>query len=359
MSSIDTEEYGQDVIIKVVGIGGAGGLALESMIKAKIQGVDFIAANTDVQALKGSSAPTKIQLGVIATQGLGAGSDPDKGSAAAQEALTQIGDTLTGADMVILVAGMGGGTGSGATQVIADAARVLGAFTIGLVTLPFANEGERRMAMSKDAICELGKRVDSLIIIPNDCLCAVGTPTKDLFEIFKAGDAILTEAVRGITDILTRQGIIGIDFADVRHVLTSDTPVMLGIAEESGNDRARNAIQKALRPFSQVDVDISQARSVLVNITGSSDISMDDYNDISRDIHSAVCDTATIIISIFMDDWMEETLKVTAYFSGFESPTTAKVVDLSNIRRIRAAQDNSTRIRPLVNFIEDEDRYDL
>lgn len=316
-------------LVKVVGIGGAGCLALESMINAHILGVDFIVASTDIQDLEKSSAPTKIQLGVNATKGLGAGSNPETGCVAAEESLQEIGEALKGADFVLIVAGMGGGTGTGTAQVVADAAKRAGAMmTIGIVTLPFNHEGKTRVDAAEEEVRGLNKRVDTLIVIPNDGLSAISSPMIDTFEVCKTGDAILTEAVRGITDLL-RPRMPAIDPADILCVLQSEYPVTFGIGEASGNDRALKAVQKAMHPFSRGGVDIAQASGVLVNITGSSDMTMDDYNEVSRLIYGKISEEALIKICITNDDRLEDKIKVAVYLCKPE-PTATRMTENTN-----------------------------
>jgi len=322
MSIIESEEC-EYLAVKVVGVGGAGGVAMESMIKAQICGVDFIVADTDAPALESSSAPTKIHLGSNATKGLGAGSNPEMDRVAALDSLQAIENALNGADVVLVVAGMGGGTGTGAVKVIADASKNCGAMmTIGIVTLPFHQEGKMCTEMIEEGVRALSKSVATLIIIPNDSLAAISSPVRDHLGVFKAADAILTEAVRGITDILPTRAFIPVDFADIKRVLPSEHPVTFGVGAATGSDRALKAAQKAMHPLSRGGVDIANASGVLVNISGSRDLTMDDYNDVSKFILSKTREDADIKVCVTHDDQLEDEVKVAVYFSKSESTET-------------------------------------
>ncbi|ABK99488.1 Tubulin/FtsZ, GTPase [Pelobacter propionicus DSM 2379] len=322
MSINDSEECDR-LVVKVVGVGGVGVLALESMIKAKIRGVDFIAVDTEAQALETSSAPIKIRLGVNTTKDGGSGSRPESDRADAEESRQEIGEALKGADVVIIVARMGGCTGTGAVQVIADAAKVSGALmTVGIVTLPFNHEGKIRMETAEEGVRALGKRVDSLIVIPNEGMAAVGSTEQNLLEVL-TGDAILTEAVRGITDLL-RPRFPAIDPGDIIRVLPSEYPITFGIGEASGHDRALKAAQKAMHPLSRGGVDIAQASDVLVNIAGSSDMTMADYNEVNKFICSKISDDTQIKICFTVDDRLEDKIKVTVYLSKSEPTATIR-----------------------------------
>ena len=283
-------ELGENVVhnarIIVIGIGGGGGNAVEHMMMENIEGVDFICMNTDAQALSRSSARTVIQLGEEATKGLGAGANPDVGRLAAEENRARIAEILKGADMVFLTAGMGGGTGTGAAPIVAEVAKELGVLTVAVVTKPFAFEGRKRMEVAEKGIEQLGKYVDSLITIPNNKLLSVLGKNITLLNAFKAANNVLLGAVQGIADLITRPGLINVDFADVRTVMSEMGMAMMGTGLSSGENRAREAAEAAIASPLLEDVDFTGAKGVLVNITAGMDMSIGEFEAVGEDIKS-------------------------------------------------------------------------
>src|SRR5512138_2976687 len=303
--------------IKVVGVGGGGSNAVNTMIDKQVHHVEFIVANTDAQALRNSKAPTKLQLGSQLTKGLGAGADPGVGRDAAIEDRNRLAETLQGSDMVFVAAGMGGGTGTGAAPVIADVAKEVGALTVGVVTKPFSREGKQRMAKAEDGIRELKKHVDSLIVIPNDRLLGLAGKSMSILDAFKPSDDVLRQAVQGISDLITTSGMINVDFADVKAIMSVRGMAMMGIGISDGDNRAAEAATAAISSPLLEDIDISGAKGVLVNICGSSSMTMDEYEIVSRIIHEKVHEDANIIIGLLVDEELGELLKVTAIATGF------------------------------------------
>ncbi len=303
--------------IKVVGVGGGGSNAVNTMIDKQVHHVEFIVANTDAQALRTAKAPTKLQLGSQLTKGLGAGADPGVGRDAAIEDRIRLAEVLQGADMVFVAAGMGGGTGTGAAPVIADVAKELGALTVGVVTKPFSREGKQRMAKAEDGIRELKKHVDSLIVVPNDRLIGLAGKNTSILDAFKPSDDVLRQAVQGISDLITTTGMINVDFADVKAVMSVRGMAMMGIGISSGDNRAAEAATAAISSPLLEDIDISGAKGVLVNICGSSSMTMDEYEIVSRIIHEKVHEDANIIIGLLVDENLGDSLKVTAIATGF------------------------------------------
>ena len=281
--------------IKVVGVGGGGGNAVNTMIEASVMGVDFVAANTDCQVLETNQAPTKIQIGKTLTKGLGAGANPDIGCAAALEDAQRIGEVLAGADMVFVTAGMGGGTGTGAAPVIARAARELGALTVGVVTKPFMFEGLQRKKKATAGIAELAKAVDALIVIPNDRLVALAGKKLTLQDSFQLVDSVCLTAVRGISDLVMMPGLINVDFADVRSIMTGMGRALMGSGVGKGENRALDAAQMAITSPLLEDVSINGATGILLNITGGPDLTLAEVNDACSLVHEAADPDANII----------------------------------------------------------------
>jgi cell division protein FtsZ len=311
------ETIEQGAIIKVIGVGGGGGNAVNTMIASTLDKVDFIVANTDAQSLRISKAPVKIQLGRELTKGLGAGSKPEVGMNAAQEDRDTLLEAMKGADLVFIAAGMGGGTGTGAAPVIAEVARESGALTVGVVTKPFTYEGKARTDQAEMGINELKKHVDSLIIIPNDRLISMASKNMSLFDAFKPSDDVLRQAVQGISELITSTGMMNLDFADVKTVMSVRGMAMMGIGTGAGENRAADAVNCAISSPLLEDNDISGAKGVLVNITGSGQMTMDDYNTVNRIVHEKVHPDANIKIGVVRDDNLEETIKVTVIATGF------------------------------------------
>lgn len=313
------ENIDQSARIKVIGVGGGGGNAINTMIKTGIDGVEFIVANTDAQALRANTAALKIQLGAKLTKGLGAGANPEVGKEAALEDRDRIASILNGADMVFVAVGLGGGTGTGAAPVIAQAAREVGALTVGVVTKPFSREGKLRMQKAEDGVIALKEVVDCLLVIPNDRLIGLAGKSMSVVDAFRPADDVLRQAVQGISDLITTQGMINVDFADVKAVMSDRGMAMMGIGMAEGEKRATEAAMQAISSPLLEEIDISGAKGVLVNICGSSSMTMDDFDEVSRIIHEKVHEDANIIVGLVINEEMGQKIKVTAIATGFGS----------------------------------------
>ncbi|MGI6525679.1 MAG: cell division protein FtsZ [Bdellovibrionota bacterium] len=317
--------------IKVYGVGGAGINAVNNMIASGLVGVEFYAANTDSQALLSCSAPNKIQLGEEITRGLGAGADPDVGYAAAKESSDAIRAALEGADMVFITCGMGGGTGTLGSSVAAEVARELGCLTVGVVTKPFLFEGKRRMRNAERGIEELRRHVDTLITIPNQRLLSIASRNTTLLDTFKKADDILFQAVKGISDLITFEGLVNVDFADVRAVMSEMGMAMMGTGEGSGENRAVDAAEKAISSPLLEDISIHGARGVLINVTASPDVTLQEVNEAAELIHAEAHEDANIIWGMVIDPEYEDKVTVTVIATGFgdESADIAGVSPLA------------------------------
>ena len=313
-----SESLTDNAVIKVIGVGGGGGNAVEHMLSQNIEGVEFICANTDSQALKNSSTRSAIQIGVELTKGLGAGANPEIGKRAAQEDRARIQQALEGSDMVFITAGMGGGTGTGAAPVIAEVAKEMGILTVAVVTKPFPFEGRRRMQLAEYGISELSQSVDSLITIPNSKLLSVLGKNISLLDAFKAANGILQGAVQGIAELITRPGLINVDFADVRTVMSNMGVAMMGTATSSGENRAREAAEAAVSSPLLEDVDLAGAKGVLVNITAGIDMSIGEFEEVGDVIKTFTSDQATVVVGTVIDPDMAEELRVTIVVTGLE-----------------------------------------
>ncbi|HDL53605.1 MAG TPA: cell division protein FtsZ, partial [Proteobacteria bacterium] len=313
--------------IKVIGVGGGGGNAINNMIKSMLKNVDFIAANTDAQALKRSDAPTKIQLGEEVTHGLGAGADPEIGLRSAQESKDQISESIQGVDMVFITAGMGGGTGTGAAPVVAGIAKDAGILTVGVVTKPFEFEGRVRMKNAENGLEELRKSVDTLIVIPNDRIFSVIKHGALATDAFKVVDDVLHCAVKGISDLITKPGIINLDFADVKRIMEGKGRALMGTGIAQGDDRASEAAQTAISSPLLEDNSIDGSRGVLINITANKGIGMQEIQNASAIVRSAVHEDAEIIFGWVEDDSMDENLMVTVIATGFGQEQTRQGLD--------------------------------
>jgi cell division protein FtsZ len=311
------EESQDGAKIKVIGVGGGGSNAVNRMIRAKVEGVEFIAANTDLQALKLSQAPVKLQIGAKLTKGLGAGANPEVGRKAALEDTEKILEALDGSDMVFITGGLGGGTGSGAAPVVANLASELGALTVAVVTKPFAFEGKRRMEQAEQALSELIGSVDTVIVIPNERLMECVEQGTSFFEAFRIADDILRQAVQGISDIITIPGIINRDFADVKTIMSGQGYAVMGTAVASGSNRAVDAANRAINSPLLEDNCIQGAQGILINITGSSTLSLQEVHEASSIIQKAAHENANIIFGAVMDDAMKESVKITVIAAGF------------------------------------------
>jgi cell division protein FtsZ len=312
-----SEENQQGAKIKVIGVGGGGCNAVNRMIRAKVEGVEFVAANTDLQALKLSQAPLKLQLGAKLTKGLGAGANPEVGRKAALEDTEKIIESLEGSDMIFLTTGLGGGTGSGAAPVVASLASELGALTVAVVTKPFAFEGKRRMLQAEQALAELIGCVDTVIVIPNERLMDTVERGTSFFEAFRIADDILRQAVQGISDIITIPGIINRDFADVRTIMQGMGYAVMGTAVASGANRATDAANRAINSPLLEDNSIQGAQGILINVCGSSSLTLHEVHEASSVIQKAAHENANIIFGAVMDDSMKEQVKITVIAAGF------------------------------------------
>ena len=312
-----SEEAHQGAKIKVIGVGGGGCNAVNRMIRAKVEGVEFIAANTDLQALKLCQAPTKLQLGGKLTKGLGAGANPEIGRKAALEDTDKIIEALEGADMIFLTTGLGGGTGSGAAPVVASLASELGALTVAVVTKPFLFEGKRRQQQAEEALSELIGSVDTVIVIPNERLLETVETGTSFFEAFRIADDVLRQAVQGISDIITIPGIINRDFADVRTIMQGQGYAVMGTAVASGANRAVEAANRAINSPLLEDNSIHGAQGILINICGSSSITLTEVHEASSVIEKAAHENANIIFGAVLDENMKEQVKITVIAAGF------------------------------------------
>lgn len=305
-----------NAVIKVIGIGGGGGNALEHMLEGNLQGVEFVCANTDLQALKKSRAKILVQLGEGLTKGLGAGANPEVGRQAAEENRDIIRDLLKGADMVFLTAGMGGGTGTGAAPVFAEIAKELGVLTVAIVTRPFAFEGPKRSRLAMEGINRLASQVDSLITIPNDKLLPVLGKDISLMTAFNTANDVLLGAVQGISELITRPGLINVDFADVKTVMSEMGLAMMGTASASGENRANVAAEAAIASPLLEDIDLKGARGVLVNITAGPSISIGEFEDVGKIVRNFAADDATVVVGTVIDEDMGDELRVTIVATG-------------------------------------------
>ena len=312
--------------IKVIGIGGGGGNAVNTMISSKLTGVDFIVANTDAQSIEASRASVKIQLGEKITKGLGAGANPEIGRRAALEDQERIRGYLSGADMIFITAGMGGGTGTGGAPIIAKVAREVGALTVGVVTKPFVFEGKKRMGQAEDGIHELKEHVDTLIVIPNQRLLSIAAKTTTMLEAFQKADDVLLQAVRGISDLIITPGLINLDFADVRTVMAEMGLALMGAASASGENRAVEAAQKAISSPLLEDISIHGARGVLINITGGPDLCLYEVNEAATMIQEEAHEDANIIFGAVIDERMKDEIRITVIATGFGEKEERKPV---------------------------------
>ena len=309
----------QDAVIKVIGVGGCGGNAVDHMISSGLSGVEFIAINTDAQALQRNQAKLQLQLGNGVTKGLGAGANPDVGREAALEDRERIAELIDGADMLFITAGMGGGTGTGAAPVVAEVAKELGILTVAVVTKPFMFEG-RRVRAANAGIEQLARHVDSLIIIPNEKLMQVLGDDVTMLDAFKAANNVLHGAVGGIAEVINCPGLVNVDFADVRTVMSEMGMAMMGSAQASGDNRARIAAEQAVASPLLEDVNLAGARGVLVNITASSTVKMKEIHEVMNTIKEFTAEEATVIVGQVLDDSMDDALRVTMVATGLGSP---------------------------------------
>jgi len=353
--------------IKVVGIGGGGGNAINSMIvNQKIKGVEFVAVNTDAQALMKSKADMKLRIGENITRGLGSGADPEIGSQAAEESKEKLKDIFVETDMVFLTCGMGGGTGTGSSPIIAELAKAAGALTVAVVTKPFVFEGTRRMVVAEDGIEELKDKVDTLIIIPNQRLLDIVDKKMTLLEAFRIADSVLGEAVQGISDIITTPGLINVDFADVKAVMRDAGSALMGIGTGSGENRASKAAREAIAsPLLELSVD--GAKGLLFNIVGGADMTMNEVNEAAKIISEAADADANIIFGAVIDEEMTDQLKITVIATGFDE-TRKRLQDLVGrpepvIKEEGVEQEGAKKEKkeekPLHKEVPIEDEFDI
>ena len=312
----------QSAVIKVVGVGGGGGNAVRHMIDHEVDGVDFICANTDAQALSDIHSKTLLQLGASITKGLGAGANPEVGRAAAIEDKDRIADALQGADMVFVTAGMGGGTGTGAAPIVAEVAREMGILTVAVVTRPFSFEGKKRLSIAEEGLKEIAQHCDSLITIPNEKLLEVLGSNTTLLDAFKEANDVLLGAVQGIADLIIRPGLVNVDFADVRTVMSEMGSAMMGTGTASGEGRARDAAERAINSPLLDDIDLSGARGILVNITAGLDLSLGEFSEVGATIEDIASEEATVVVGTVIDPEMTDSLKVTVVATGLRNVET-------------------------------------
>ena len=369
------ENVDQVAKIKVVGVGGGGSNAVNTMIVAHIDGVEFMVANTDAQALRANQAALRIQLGPKLTKGLGAGANPEVGREAAEEDRARLKEMLQGADMVFIAAGLGGGTGTGAAPVIAEVAKEVGALTVAVVTKPFGFEGKQRMAKAVQGVEELKHIVDSLILIPNDRLSGLADKKMGILDAFKPADDVLRQAVQGISDLITTHGMINVDFADVKSAMSERGMAMMGIGIGEGENRAVTAAQQAISSPLLEEIDISGAKGVLVNVTGSSSMTMDDYQEVANIIHDKVHEDANIFIGLVINEAMGDKIQVTAIATGFgcsfdtgqrssselgrpNTPSPTKI-DRDIPAYIRKQNQDKPRASMRIGVYNEEEEYDI
>jgi cell division protein FtsZ len=343
------DEPQHNAVIKVVGVGGGGGNAVQHMVTSQVDGVDFICANTDSQALKNMTARSVLQLGSTVTKGLGAGANPEVGRQAAMEDRERIAEALSGADMVFITAGMGGGTGTGAAPVVAEVAQELGILTVAVVTKPFPFEGRKRIKLAEGGLTELANHVDSLITIPNEKLLAVLGKNTSLLDAFSAANDVLLGAVQGIADLIIRPGMINVDFADVRTVMSEMGQAMMGTGSASGEERAREAAEAAIRSPLLEDVNLQGARGILVNITAGTNLSLGEFTEVGDAIEEFSSENATIVVGTVIDESMTDELRVTVVATGLGQIEAApkKVVD-NTVAKADGSVDYKKLDRPTV-----------
>ncbi len=316
------DAYSQNAVIKVIGVGGGGGNAVQHMVQANIEGVDFICANTDAQALKNMESRTTLQLGSGITKGLGAGANPDIGRQSAMEDRERIMEVIEGSDMLFITAGMGGGTGTGAAPVVAQVAKELGILTVAVVTKPFPFEGGKRLHVADSGIKELSQYVDSLITIPNEKLLTVLGKQVSLLDAFKAANDVLLGAVQGIAELITRPGLINVDFADVRTVMSEMGMAMMGSGVASGEDRAREAAESAINSPLLEDINLMGARGILVNVTAGMDMSIGEFEEVGNTVKEFASENATVVVGTVIDPDMRDELRVTVVATGLGGQAT-------------------------------------
>ncbi|MFI4914454.1 MAG: cell division protein FtsZ [Steroidobacterales bacterium] len=358
------DAYSQSAVIKVIGVGGGGGNALSHMVASGIEGVDFICINTDAQALKASKVKTSLQIGCNITKGLGAGADPEVGRQAAMEDRDRIVELIEGCDMLFITAGMGGGTGTGAAPVVAQIARELGILTVAVVTKPFLMEGNKRSLVADHGINELTKNVDSLITIPNQKLLTVLGPTTTLLDAFKAANQVLQGAVQGIAELITRPGLINVDFADVRTVMSETGMAMMGSGVASGESRARQAAEAAVSSPLLEDINLAGAHGILVNVTAGLDLAIGEFEEVGRIVKEFASDDATVVVGTVIDPEMSNQVRVTVVATGLGRGSNAQRQrhepqrampggrEMPGGRDVSGARDSSGRDSPAMRVVK-------
>jgi cell division protein FtsZ len=344
--------------IKVIGIGGGGSNAVNTMIGGRLSGVDFMVANTDAQSLDASEAPVRIQLGGMVTKGLGAGANPEIGRRAALEDQEKIREFLEGSDMIFITAGMGGGTGTGGAPVVARVAREVGALTVGVVTKPFIFEGKKRMRQAEEGIEELKKSVDTLIVIPNQRLLSIAAKTTTMLEAFHKADDVLLQAVRGISDLIITPGLINLDFADVRTVMAEMGLALMGAASASGENRAIEAAQKAISSPLLEDISIQGARGVLINITGGPDMCLHEVNEAASMIQEEAHEDANIIFGAVIDESIIDEIRITVIATGFGEAREEKrsaPAPVVNVASLASVAPKGKKVVHLGTIVDDLD----
>ena len=341
------EKMAPNAVIKVIGVGGGGGNAVAHMVNGSIDGVEFITANTDAQAIKNCGAKLQLQLGSNVTKGLGAGANPEVGRQAALEDRERIMDALQGADMVFITAGMGGGTGTGAAPVVAQLAKEMGILTVAVVTKPFPFEGRRRMQVALKGIDELSQHCDSLITIPNEKLITVLGRNATMIQAFRAANDVLLGAVQGIADLIVRPGLINVDFADVRTVMSEMGLAMMGTGHARGDDRASAAAESAIQNPLLDDVNLSGANGILVNITAGPDFTMAEFDEVGRTIENFASEDATVVIGTVLDPDMQDEVRVTVVATGLN-----RAVSRQSVRGERADFGMEPQRKPHVQLIQ-------
>jgi len=327
------DAHSSSAVIKVIGVGGGGGNAVGHMVETGIDGVDFICTNTDSQALKGSRVRTSLQIGCNITKGLGAGADPDIGRQAAMEDRDRILEVVEGADMLFITAGMGGGTGTGAAPIVAQVAKELGILTVAVVTKPFLMEGGKRMQIAEHGIGELGKYVDSLITIPNEKLLTVLGGETTLLDAFRSANQVLQGAVQGIAELITCPGLINVDFADVRTVMSEMGMAMMGTGVSSGEDRAREAAEAAVSSPLLEDINLAGANGILVNVTAGMDLSIGEFQEVGNTVKEFASDDATVVVGTVIDADMTDRIRVTVVATGLGQHATNAESPMRIVRR--------------------------
>ena len=344
-----TDSHNDEAVIKVIGVGGGGGNAVEHMVTQSIEGVEFIAINTDAQDLRNSSADVTLQIGNNVTKGLGAGANPEIGRESAIEDRDNIREILDGSDMIFIAAGMGGGTGTGAAPIVADVAKEMGILTVAVVTKPFSFEGKKRMNYAQIGIEALSESVDSLITIPNDKLAKVLGSKISLLDAFKEGNKVLSNAVQGIAELITRPGLVAVDFADVRTVMKEMGTAMMGTGIASGDDRAEEAAEAAIANPLLEDVDLSGARGILVNVTAGMDFTLDEFETVGNTVNALASDQATVVVGVVLDPELTEEFRVTVVATGIGAERKPDISLVPNKAASATAVNPSVAVEPVKN----------